>query len=84
LNTPSQPLSSSGSSAALFQQQQATTSNGNTGGNASETTTSSVTTTIEAACGTVAINCGGGGVGDKRNKISESNASSKSKVCINI
>nr|XP_016939875.1 CCR4-NOT transcription complex subunit 3 isoform X2 [Drosophila suzukii] len=79
LNTPSQPLSSSGSSAALFQQQQATTSNGNTGGNASETTTSSVTTTIEAACGTVAINCGGGGVGDKRNKISESNASSKSK-----
>ncbi|XP_037731399.1 CCR4-NOT transcription complex subunit 3 isoform X2 [Drosophila subpulchrella] len=85
LNTPSQPLSSSGSSAAsaaLFQQQQATTSNGNNGGSASETisATSSVTTSIEAACGTVAINCGGGGVGDKRNKINESNANSKSKT----
>ncbi|XP_070071024.1 CCR4-NOT transcription complex subunit 3 isoform X2 [Drosophila takahashii] len=82
LNSSSQAVSSSGSSAAsaaLFQQQQATAqSNGNNIGYASDTSapSSSATTSLDAA---VPLNCSGGGVGDKRNKISESNANSKLK-----
>ncbi|KAH8345336.1 hypothetical protein KR084_005303, partial [Drosophila pseudotakahashii] len=82
LNSSSQAVSSSGSSAAsaaLFQQQQAMAqSNGTNIGYASDTSaaSSSATTSIDAA---VPLNCSGGGVGDKRNKISESNANSKSK-----
>ncbi|XP_016972827.1 CCR4-NOT transcription complex subunit 3 isoform X2 [Drosophila rhopaloa] len=85
LNTSTQAVVSSGSSAAsatLFQQQQsATQSNGNNVGYASDTSaaSSSATTSTDPAGSTAAMNCGGIGVGDKRNKSSESNAISKLK-----
>ncbi|XP_043640681.1 CCR4-NOT transcription complex subunit 3 isoform X2 [Drosophila teissieri] len=78
LNTSSQGAASSGSSAAsaaLFQQQlTAAQSNGNNVGYASDTSaaSSSATTSTDPAGGTVAINYVGG-LGDKRNKNSESN-----------
>jgi len=86
LNTSSQGAASSGSSAAsaaLFQQQlTAAQSNGNNVGYASDTSaaSSSATTSTDPAGGTVAVNCVGG-LADKRNKSSESNAL-KLKVCI--
>eukprot|EP00099_Drosophila_melanogaster_P008024 NP_001260712.1 CCR4-NOT transcription complex subunit 3, isoform B [Drosophila melanogaster] len=79
LNTSSQGAASSGSSAAsaaLFQQQlTAAQSNGNNVGYASDTSaaSSSATTSTDPAGGTVAVNCVGG-LADKRNKSSESNA----------
>ncbi|XP_026835497.1 CCR4-NOT transcription complex subunit 3 isoform X2 [Drosophila erecta] len=78
LNTSSQGAASSGSSAAsaaLFQQQlTAAQSNGNNVGYASDTSaaSSSATTSTDPAGGTIAINYVGG-LGDKRNKSSESN-----------
>ncbi|KRJ98744.1 CCR4-NOT transcription complex subunit 3 isoform X2 [Drosophila yakuba] len=77
LNASSQGAASSGSSAtsaALFQQQlTAAQSNGSNVGYASDTSaaSSSATTSTDPAGGTVAINYGG--LGDKRNKNSESN-----------
>ncbi|XP_039488297.1 CCR4-NOT transcription complex subunit 3 isoform X1 [Drosophila santomea] len=78
LNASSQGAASSGSSAAsaaLFQQQlTAAQSNGSNVGYASDTSaaSSSATTSTDPAGGTVAINYVGG-LGDKRNKNSESN-----------
>ncbi|XP_017120808.1 CCR4-NOT transcription complex subunit 3 isoform X1 [Drosophila elegans] len=86
LNTSTQALTSSGSSAAsatLFQQQQQALaqSNGNNIGYASDTSaaSSSATTSTDPTGSTAVISCGAGGVGDKRNKNSESNAISKLK-----
>ncbi|KAI8038265.1 hypothetical protein M5D96_008954 [Drosophila gunungcola] len=86
LNTSTQALTSSGSSAAsatLFQQQQQALaqSNGNNIGYASDTSaaSSSATTSTDPTGSTAVMTCGAGGVGDKRNKNSESNAISKLK-----
>ncbi|XP_043064667.1 CCR4-NOT transcription complex subunit 3 isoform X2 [Drosophila ficusphila] len=83
LNTSTQATSSgsSAASAVLFQQQSAATSNGSNVGYASDTSaaSSSATTSTDPAGSTAAINCSGGGVGDKRNKSSDSNSNNKSK-----